>query len=376
MIQRHLENMLVRALLTQRKVLVMLGPRQVGKTTLLKQVISQLSGKIEVLNGDFLDDRNLLKTERAYLERLVSGLDYLIIDEAQNIENIGQVLKLIHDTYPDVRVVATGSSSFDLRHNMGEPLTGRQIQLILYPIAYSELNPGLTEKETVIQHGLIYGNYPEAITIKTKSEKQDYLRQLASDYILRDIYRQVEVNSHKLNAILRLLALQIGSEVSLSEIARSVQLDVKTVARYLQILEDAFVIFRIHGFSKNLRKEISKSSKVYFWDLGLRNALIDDFRELDSRRDLGGIWENYLFSERIKFNAYRGLHVKYYFWRTYDQQEIDMIEESANMLSAYEFKLSERKRAKIPRIWQQTYPDSKTAIISRDNVESFIASNK
>ena len=371
MIKRTLEDRLFATLTQKRKIVTLFGPRQVGKTTLLKILAERLDGLKLVLNGDFLDDRLRLQPDRATLTDLLEPLDFLFVDEAQNIENIGTVLKLIHDEFPRVRVLATGSSSFDLARRTGEPLTGRQATFLLYPISYAELSPVVTERDVVMNHALIYGSYPETIATGSPSDKIDYLKQMVADYLLRDIFHQVDVNRTKLLDVLRLIAFQIGSEVSLNEIGRSVQMDVKTVSRYLDFLEQAFVLFRLRGFSRNLRKEVAKSQKIYFLDPGIRNAVIQDFRPISSRDDVGKLWENYLAVERIKRNANAGLHARYFFWRTYDQQEIDLIEEHDQELLAFEFTRADRPR-KVPALWSRTYPESRADVITRANAHGFL----
>ncbi len=374
MIPRLLEQRLLRGLQQPGKVLCLFGPRQVGKTTLMRKLADQVHGPKLFLNGDFDDDRRLLRPERSALTPLLAGQDFLFLDEAQIIQGVGRILKLIHDEFPQVRVMATGSSSFDLRAQTGEPLTGRQKTEVLYPLAYSELDPGPVRRRTQMEEVMLYGGYPELVTLKSIPSKREYLRQLVADYLLRDIHAQVEVNRSKLRDMLRLIAFQIGSEVSLSEIARQVGIDVKTVSRYIDLLEQAFVVVRLGGFSRNLRKEVSKSQKIYFVDLGIRNAILQAYAPLSTRADVGQLWENYLVIERIKRNAYMGRHPSYYFWRTYDRQEIDFIEESGESLSAFEFKFKEdlRKR-RLPALWSKTYPRSSTATIDPGNADAFLA---
>jgi hypothetical protein len=325
-----------------------------------------------VLNGDYLDDRNVLVPERRALRELAQDLDYLFVDEAQNIEHIGTSLKLLHDEYPRVRILATGSSSFDLSRRTGEPLTGRQISYQLYPIAWAELAPSARDRTSAIEHYLVYGGYPECITTESAADKVQYLKQLVADYLLKDIFRQVDVDASKLTDLLRLIAYQIGSEISLSEIGRQLHMDVKTASRYLHFLEEAFVIVTLRGFSRNLRKEVAKSRKVYFVDLGIRNALVQAFQPLSARNDVGQLWENFLLIERMKRNAYERVDTNYYFWRTYDRQEIDLIEEQQGRLTAYEFKYGHAK-GRIPRAWNSAYPESGSLIVTQENAAEFLA---
>lgn len=376
MIQRSLESRLKSAFAPDapRKVVCLFGPRQSGKTTLLRRIYEDLPGEREFLNGDFADDRALLVPERAPLMALAGHLDYLFIDEAQNVPEIGRVLKLLHDEFPRLRVAASGSASFDLRNKTGEPLTGRQAVFDLFPLSLAELLPRPTTMRRWIEHGMVYGGYPEIVSTESPDGKRERLRQLAADYVLKDIFAQVEVNRDRLRDLLRLLAFQIGQEVSLNELAGAVRIDVKTVDRYLGLLEDAFVITRLGGFSRNLRKEVAKARKIYFNDLGIRNALIDAFQPPALRDDLGRLWENYLVAERRKRLGYEGRPARHAFWRTYDQQEIDLIEETPDgaELRAFEFKWSTTKRVRLPKLFLETYPHAVTQVITPENVREFL----
>jgi len=372
MIHRRLEPAIRGALTSERrKVVVLQGPRQVGKTTLLERLVEGLDGRVEVLNGDFLDDQALLRPERAALARLVGGLDYLFIDEAQNVPDVGRVLKLLHDHHPQVRVLATGSSSFDLNERVGEPLTGRRQTFVMHPVSYGELEPRPTTESGVLEHGLLFGGYPEVLTIADRETKIAHLRELVADYLLKDILHLVGTGRARLYDLLRLLALQLGSEASLSELAQGAKLDAKTVARYLDLLEECYVIVQLQGFSRNLRKEIRKARKIYFVDLGIRNAILQAFGPLEMRNDLGGLRENYLIVERMKRNAQAGIDARYHFWRTYDQQEIDLIEEDQTGLHAFEFKLG-RGRDSVPKLWRETYPESSTEVITKASLGEFL----
>ncbi len=374
MIHRTIEESVKSALLVpRRKVVCLLGARQVGKTTLLRALFDRLEGRKEFLNADFADDRALLRPERAALQRLAGHLDYLFVDEAQNIPDAGRVLKLLHDTFPKLRLAASGSAAFDLRRRTGEPLTGRQIVFEMFPVSFAELNPKATTVRQWMEHGMIYGGYPEVVATNEPKEKEKLLRQLVSDYLLKDIFAQVEVNRDRLHDLLRLVAFQIGSEVSLNELAGSTRMDVKTVDRYLGLLEQAYVIRRIGGFSRNLRKEIAKSKKIYFLDLGIRNALINAFNPPPLRDDMGRLWENYLIVERHKRLTYAGETFGAWFWRTYDRQEIDYIEERGGKLAAFEFKWGDtKKNAHLPKLWTKTYPDSETQVITPEKASEFL----
>jgi len=376
-IHRFIHPKISRALAVDspRKVVCLFGPRQAGKTTLLRGVFDELAGERLFLNGDFLDDRLLLVPERAGLQRLAHHLDFLFIDEAQNVPEIGRVLKLLHDEFPRLRVVASGSASFALRHKTGEPLTGRQVVFDLFPLSLEERKPSATTLPQLLEEGMIYGGYPEVVLAGSPERKRAVLRQLAADYLLKDIFAQVSVNRDRLHDLLRMIAFQIGSEVSLPELAGAVRLDAKTVDRYLGLLEEAFVLFRLGAFSRNLRKEVAKSRKIYFTDPGIRNALLDAFQPPALRDDLGKLWENYLVSERRKQLAGEGVAVRHWFWRTYDGQEIDLLEEKADggRLSAFEFKWNpSAKKGRVPRLFLETYPGATAAVITPENVRDFL----
>jgi len=375
-----------------RKVVTLFGARQTGKTTLMQECFAGLAGRKEFLNGDFDTDCVLLEPTREALARLAVNLDYLFVDEAQNVPDIGLVLKLLHDTYPTLRIVASGSASFDLRASTGEPLTGRQRVLEMFPLSLGELSPRPTTLSTLIEHGLIYGAYPEVVTLGTPEEKQRHLLQLVSDYLLKDIFALVETNRERLRDLLRLLAFQIGSEVSFGEIAGALRCDIKTVERYLHFLEGAHVVLRVGAFARNLRKEISKSRKIYFADLGIRNALINAFAPPPLRDDMGALWENYAVIERHKKLSLEGVNHSAYFWRTYDQQEIDYVEESGGQIRAYEFKWNSggrgrsgggtgntagagpaTVRVKTPKAWRVAYPQSgEVSVVTPNDALDFL----
>jgi len=376
MILRFLEGILLEKILPEspRKVTLLFGARQVGKTTLLKKVFGQLPGEKEFLNGDFVNDRTLLVPERAVLHRLAEHLDYLFIDEAQNLPDAERVLKLLHDEFPRLRVVASGSSSFNLRRRTGEPLTGRQAIFEMFPVSFAERGATVTTMPVVQDEGMIFGGYPEVVISRSPCEKEEYLRQLVTDDLLKDVFAQVEANREKLYDLLRLIALQIGAEVSLNELANGLRWDVKTVDRYLGLLEDAFLIVRMGGFRRNLRKEVSKSRKIYFLDNGVRNAVLNAFDPLRLRMDAGMLWENWLITERIKRNAYAGIRVNSYFWRTYDRQKIDYVEETREGLAAFEFKWNPArgKKTRAPKAWTLAYPESRFEVITPKNASDFL----
>lgn len=368
---RELSNQLLEDLHNTKKIIVLYGPRRAGKSTVLDHLAKVVSGRVRRVNGDFHDDRRLVRPERAALATLAEGTEYLFIDEAQNIDDIGLCLKLLHDVYPGVRVVATGSSTFGLTERTGEPLTGRQIRRTLYPLAFPEYVSDPVEAGRRLEESLVFGCYPEVVSCVGARDRIELLRQLAADYLLKDVFARIDLNRSKLDAILRLLAFQAGSEVSLSEIGRAAQLDVKTVSRYVAALEEAFVIVRMGAFSRNLRKEISKGQKVFFVDLGMRNAVLGAFEPLDARNDVGALFENFMVIERRKRFENAGEPVSHYFWRTYDQQEVDLIEvlsnspSAAERIRAFEFKWSDHASVRVPKIFRETYPPASVDVLRR-----------
>jgi hypothetical protein len=371
--QRHLENL--RKLLRPNKVVVINGPRRCGKTTLLQKFLEGVAEKYLFVTGDDIHVREYLSSQSiAKLRNFMGDHALLAVDEAQRIPDIGLNFKLIVDHLNDVKIVASGSASFDLYQKLGEPLTGRKITLRLFPLAQMELSAveKLHETRGNLETRLLFGSYPESVLARDDQERILYLRELVASYLYKDV---LEMNglrhAQRLVQILQLLSLQIGGELSYSEIATQVGLNKKTVERYLDVLEKVFVIFRLRGFSRNLRKEVSKSAKYYFCDLGVRNSLINNFNPLSLRNDLGSLWENYVISERIKKQEYSMTQVNNYFWRTYDGKEIDFVEEREGKLFAHEIKWKAKEVA-LPRDWKKAYPDSQALLISQDNYLEFI----
>lgn len=308
-------------------------------------------------------------------KRLVGDARLLVVDEAHRIPEIGWNLKLMVDEIEGLHIIATGSSVFDLRAGTGEPLTGRKTEIMLYPFSQMEYSKyeTLAETEARLEERIIYGNYPELIHLSSNEDKEDYLREMVSSYLLRDILEFDGVrNSAKVFDLLRLIAFQPGKEVSNDELSRSLGISKNTVDRYLDLLQKVFVLVKIPGFSRNLRKEVTRHPKYYFVDNGVRNALINNFNPLSLRADTGQLWENHLIMERIKYQSVKNLSQTNYFWRTYQQQEIDWLEEKNGQLSAFEIKWKEHKKAKIPSAFAQAYPDASFEVISRDNYLSWI----
>jgi len=375
MIERVLKKR-IEGRMQPRKAILLFGARRVGKTVLLKQIDKNFPGRSLFLNGEDVDAVQLLESVSvSNYRRLLDNIDLLIIDEAQSIPQIGNKLKLIVDEIENLIVIASGSSSFDLLNKAGEPLVGRSFRFTLYPFSQKEMSPSenLLETKRNLEDRLIYGGYPEVVTLPAYESKREYLKEIVNSYLLKDILSIDEIkNSSKMKDLLRLIAFQVGSEVSYDEIGRQLGLSRNTVEKYLDLLSKVFVVYRLGAFSRNLRKEVSKAGKWYFYDNGIRNAVINDFSPLSTRRDVGVLWENYLIGERIKLNEYSGQFKEFYFWRTYDGQEIDLIESDGNALSAFEFKWNAHKRVKPPGAFAANYPKADFMIINPANYLEWI----
>lgn len=372
-IHRKLEETVIGKIGTN-KVILILGTRRVGKTYLINRVSERVTGKKMLLNAEDFDVQEVLKKRTvANYQRLINDTTLLIIDEAQAIPEIGSILKLMIDSHPHLTILATGSSSFDLVNASGEPLTGRSYSYNLYPVAQLELGNNPLQAQADIDERLIIGSYPEIFQINTWIEKEQYLRELINSYLLKDILSYAGIRqSHKLMDLLRLIAYQIGSEVSYNEISNQLGINKVTVENYLDLLQKVFILFKLPSYSTNHRKEISKGVKWYFYDNGIRNAVINDFRPISLRNDMGMLWENYIISERIKFNAYNQAGSQLYFWRNYLQREIDLIEVKDNRIHAYEIKYDKDRKVKIPLAFKTAYPDAAFQIIDADNYIDFI----
>jgi hypothetical protein len=373
-IQRRIEEEF-RKKLVAGKVNLLVGARRVGKTFLLKKIIQSIDEPYLWLNGDDESTHTLL-AERSLqnYKRLTSGISILIIDEAQMIQDIGLKLKIIVDEFPHLKIIASGSSAYALSYKVGEPLVGRAYWHRLYPIAQTELQHYENYLETIrnLEERLIYGSYPEIFQIENFAEKERYIKEILDSYLFKDLLTFDEIrNSNKIRNLLKLIAFQIGKEVSYEELGKQLGMSKNTVEKYLDLLSKVFVVYRVGGYSKNLRKEISKSSRWYFYDNGVRNALIDNFNPISLRDDIGELWENYLMAERLKKNEYERKYKEIYFWRTYDQQEIDCIEVKNLELEAYEFKWGNRN-AKVPKAFAQAYPEAKFEVITKENYLDFI----
>jgi len=358
------------------KVVVLHGARRVGKTFLIKKYLKTVDEKYIFWNGeDFAVHELLNRRSIQNYKNILGSTKLLVIDEAQKIPEIGQVLKLIVDSFEDLKVIVTGSSAFDIANLTGEPLTGRKYEIMLYPVSENEFmqfeKP--EEKHDNLLQRLVYGNMPELINIGDHDDKAAYMREVVNSYLLKDILAFENIkNSFKLIDLLKLVAYQIGNEVSIEELGRQIAMSKNTVEKYLDLLSKVFVLYRINGFSRNLRKEIVKNSKWYFYDNGIRNAIVANFNPINLRDDRGILWENYMMSERIKYHGYSGKVCNRYFWRTYDKQEIDLVEEREGKLFAYEFKWKDIK-CKIPAAWQKAYPDSSFNIITTENYSDWLS---
>ncbi len=361
--------------LFQGKAVIVMGPRQVGKTTLLEMIRSGSDAKTLWLNCDEPDIRILLENANSTkLKELIGDASLVFIDEAQRVRNIGVTLKLMVDQLKNVQVVATGSSALELANEINEPLTGRKWEYRLFPLSALELvrHHGKLEETRLLEQRLIYGSYPDVINHPFKSTQS--LLELSNNYLYKDLLSLENIRKPVLlEKILTALALQVGNEVSFSEVSTLVGADRKTVEQYVQMLEKCFVIFQLNAFSRNLRNEIRKSRKIYFCDNGIRNAVIKNFNPIGLRQDTGALWENYLISERMKHNAYSKRYVNSYFWRTHAQQEIDYIEESSGELLAVEFKWNEQAGKRWPESFEKAYPNTSYRLINRSNYMDFIA---
>jgi len=375
LIKRLTETQVVNSFVPN-KVIVLIGPRRVGKTILIKQILAKTKQPYLLLNGEDLDVRKKLanRSVQHYLS-LLGKIRFLVIDEAQKIPHIGEILKLMIDEIDGLKILATGSSAFDINKYMGEPLTGRKKTYYMFPLSENELKQVENDIQKVanLKHRLVFGNYPELLHLKNIEDKKEYLQELVNSYLLKDILEFENIkNADKIFDLLRLIAFQVGNEVSNTEIGKQLAMSKNTVERYLDLLTKVFILHPLSAFSRNLRKEIVKSKKWYFYDNGLRNMLVSNMNPIELRNDIGALWENYIISERIKHQKYNKMLVYNYFWRTYDQQEIDWIEDRDGTLHTYEFKWNSNKKAKQPIAWQKTYTNTTFKVINSDNYLNWI----
>ena len=372
MIERILEKQIL-AKINKKKAIILMGPRQVGKTTLLKSLFEK-STEIIWLNGDEPDIQSIFENiSSKRLEAIIGNKKMIIIDEAQRIPEIGLKMKLITDQLLNVQLIATGSSAFELSNKLNESLTGRKWEFKMYPISFQEMvnHHGLLNEIRLLPHRLIYGFYPDVVN--HPGNEKEILKQLSDSYLYKDLLMIDQIKKPSaLVKLLQALALQIGSQVSYHELAQICGLDGKTIEKYMMLLEQSYIIFRLTSFSRNQRNELKKSRKVYFFDNGIRNSLIANFEQIENRTDIGALWENFLVSERVKYLAYQQKWVNNWYWRTTEQQEIDYVEEENGQLSAYEFKWNPKAKGSIPNSFKKTYPTAIINIIHRENFEQFL----
>ncbi|MBI5755151.1 ATP-binding protein [Candidatus Peregrinibacteria bacterium] len=357
------------------RIVVIYGPRQSGKTTLVKYLLTKHPDAAEYFNCDFPDVREQFSYERTpQIANAVKGLKLIILDEAQRIENIGLVLKILADQHPETQVIATGSSSFDLSNKISEPLTGRKMVFKIFPLSFEECFGRLSkiEQQRGIEHFLRFGGYPGLIDDSEKEAEQKLL-EISESYLFKDIFTFQDLRKPELlTKLLRLLAFQIGQEVSFHELAQQLGVDQTVIQRYLFLLEEAFVVFRLGAFHRNLRTVIRKSQKIYFWDLGIRNAVIQNFNSLTLRNDIGALWENFCAAERLKYLGNHQRQANAYFWRTYASKEIDYIEEVGGRLTAFEFKWNTTKKIRYPSDFASAYHGTAFTVIHPENVADFV----
>lgn len=378
-ISRSLEK-LIKKYLRPNKVVIILGARRVGKTELIKHLLSGIDEKTMILNGEDQDVHLALedRSVRNY-KQFLANTTLLVIDEAQAIPDIGKKLKLMVDSIVGLKILVTGSSVFDLDRQLGEPLVGRSHTFNLFPLAQMELSKqeNFLDTKSNLNMRLIYGAYPELEHLSSNTEKESYLKEQVNSYLLKDILAFEGIRKQaKIVSLLRLIAFRVGSEISIESIGKDLDLNKSTVDRYLDLLSKVFIIYNVRGFSRNLDNEITKKSKWYFYDNGIRNALINNFNPMELRDDQGKLWENYIISERLKLQEYTKLHSANFFWRTHTQQEIDWIEDRGGQLYAYEFKWSQSKISKKPALWGKAYPDTSFLTINRQNYLEFILPQK
>jgi predicted AAA+ superfamily ATPase len=375
MIYRSIEKQIIERLEQSNKIVILYGARQVGKTTIIKSILNNRFGKTIEVNADQLKYQKILSSaDLNQFKRLVFGYNLLFIDEAQRIPNIGLNLKIIHDNIPGLKIIATGSSSFELANKISEPLTGRTWTYSLFPISVLEWRESLNpfEIDEKLPEFLTFGMYPEVFSYPNDADKKDYLKELTTSFLYKDLLELNQIkNSGKIFDLLRLLAYQIGSTVSYNELGRQLGISTDTVISYIDLLEKVFVIYRLSGFSKNMRKEIVKNKKIYFYDVGVRNAIINDFTSPEIRPDKGALWENFIITERIKRNSYQRNHVNSFFWRTYTGAELDYLEQGDGKLSGFEIKWG-NKIAKAPQSWIDNYIEAEFKSVNMENYLEFV----
>jgi len=376
-IKRAIEDEIVNSLSSKHKVVLVFGARRVGKTEMAKTIINNMKVDFLLLNGEDIEHKDLLQNRSSsnYL-RLLGEKKLLVIDEAQAIPEIGLKLKLMIDTIPEIKILVTGSSSFELNNQVGEPLVGRKIEYSLFPLSQMELQQQEDYLKSVsnLEERLIFGGYPELVQLHERNDKIEYLKEMINAYLLKDIIAFEGLKKRdKIVNLLKIIAFRVGSEISMEGIGRELQISKNTVDRYLDLLSKVFILHKVTGFSRNLDNEITKKAKWYFYDNGIRNAIISSFNPLNLRDDIGKLWENYFISERIKYQSYRRLQISNYFWRHKSKQEIDWVEESGTGINAYEIKWNQNTKINTPSIWGKAYPNSVFTVINRNNYLDFIS---
>jgi len=373
-IQRTIQNSIIERISSaaqNRKIIIIYGARQVGKTTLVKEILAKTDLMKEYFNCDYLDVQSAFSYENAgNFENIIKNLQLIVLDEAQRIRNIGMVLKILHDEFPHLQVIATGSSSFELSGLVSEPLTGRKIVYQLYPFTFEEITAGQSKIDArrTVNRIMRFGTYPSVI-LEDDRQALENLNEIASSYLFKDIFTFHQLKKPEIILdLLKLLAFQVSCEVSFTELAGKLKVDQTVVQRYIQLLEDNFILFRLQALRKNLRSEVGKTRKIYFWDIGIRNILIQNTNTLEYRDDHGKLWENFCVSERMKYIRYHNLQpIQSFFWRTYSQKEIDYIEENHGLYSAYEFKWSPKKQGKLPADFINAYLNPKLVTVNPEN---------
>ena len=375
-IKRDLHNVL-ESKIGKGKVILLIGPRQVGKTTLLKTILSEkaASNSVQYWNCDEGEVRSMLsKDSSSHFKSLVGNSKFIVIDEAQRVKDIGLTLKILHDNFPDVQFAVTGSSSLDLSNTINEPLTGRKFEYNLFPFSTNELinHTNMLDEIKQFENRLVYGFYPDVVN--NPGDEKEILSNIVSSYLYKDVFEFQDVRKPAIiEKLVQALALQVGSEVSFNELGNLLGIDTLTVQRYVDLLEKAYVIFHLHSYSRNVRNELKKSIKIYFYDNGVRNAVISNFSSCGLRSDTGELWENFLISERVKNNAFHNRKAKYYFWRTTQKQEVDFIEEFDGTFKAFEFKYNPKKaNAKCPLTFSNNYPEIPFSVVTKENYTDFI----
>ena len=373
MIKRSLEN-IIKSQLHDGRAIIIMGARQVGKTTLLRELFAGVDTEVLWMSGDEPDVRGAFENiTSTRLRAIIGHHSVVVIDEAQRIENIGIKLKLITDQVPEVQLLTTGSSSFDLSNKINEPLTGRKWEYTLFPLSFTELvnDTSLLEEKRMVPHRMVFGNYPDVVT--HPGHEVAILRELTQSYLYKDILEFDRIHKpEKLTKLLQALAYQVGAEVSYNELSQLCGLDAKTVANYISILEQAYIIFRLGSYSRNLRNELKNSRKIYFYDNGIRNALIGNFSQVENRADAGALFENYAIAERMKRKEYMMEYASSWFWRNANKQEIDYVEEKDGKLQAYELKWNPKRKASAPLSFRNGYPDADFTVIHHDNIEDLL----